>query len=89
MATALITGGASGLGLGTCQALQKYSDITRIVLLDRNKEAAQQAADFLHNNNNKKLEVIPIECDVCDEKDVEQVVGVAGRRGICPSPISS
>ena len=56
--TAIITGGASGLGAATAQAFVNAG--AKIALLDINLAAAQQTAD--------RLGGIAVKCDVTDEK---------------------
>src|SRR5262245_16148255 len=56
--TAIITGGASGLGAATAQAFVNAG--ARVALLDINLAVAQQIAD--------KLGGIAVKCDVTDEQ---------------------
>lgn len=62
--TAIITGGASGMGLATAKLLHKSN--VKLALLDLNEDAAKKAA--------QELGGIAIKCDVTQPTDVENAI---------------
>ncbi len=66
---AVVTGGASGLGLATAQALAAKG--AKIVVLDRNAEAADRAAGLLGG--------FGVACDVSSAADVENAFATVER----------
>ena len=60
---ALITGGASGLGYATAEAVIKNDG--KVAILNTNKATGEQAAKQLGEN------ALFIETDVCDEQQVQ------------------
>ena len=71
---AVVTGGASGIGLGVCRQLA--TDGHRVAVLDRQGDAAEAAATELRASGAK---AIAIEADVADRASVE--AGFAKVRG--------
>ncbi|WP_407926490.1 SDR family NAD(P)-dependent oxidoreductase [Entomomonas asaccharolytica] len=75
---ALVTGGASGMGLATARAFAKSG--ASVVIVDINQQAAKQAAEDLVKAGHS---AIGIACDVADETQVktmvEQIVATYGR----------
>lgn len=70
---AIVTGGASGIGLATARQLAR--DGARIVLADRAAERLQQAKARIEASAPR--EVLASDCDVSDESQVERAVGAA------------
>jgi NAD(P)-dependent dehydrogenase (short-subunit alcohol dehydrogenase family) len=70
-AVAVITGGASGIGLATACALRaKDADV---VLADINRGALQQAAQQVHQNNPSSIaQVLTVVTDVTSEEQVQE-----------------
>lgn len=66
---ALVTGGASGLGLATAKAFAEAG--AAVVLADWNEKAVQTAANDLAQKGHKTLAVT---CDVSDDAQVEAMV---------------
>ncbi|MBM6550405.1 SDR family NAD(P)-dependent oxidoreductase [Marinomonas ostreistagni] len=66
---ALVTGGASGMGLATAKAFAESG--AAVAVADINGEAAQKVADELVANGHR---AIAIECDVTDEMAVKAMV---------------
>jgi 2-hydroxycyclohexanecarboxyl-CoA dehydrogenase len=66
---ALVTGGASGIGLGIAQQL--VADGHPVAVLDRNAEGAQAAAEELRSAG---AEAVGIDCDVTDRDAVHAAV---------------
>jgi NAD(P)-dependent dehydrogenase (short-subunit alcohol dehydrogenase family) len=66
MRVAVVTGGASGIGLGVARRL--VADGRRVAILDRNAQGAKTAADELSTQDTT---VIGIECDVADRCAVD------------------
>ena len=69
--TAIVTGGASGLGLATVERL--VGGGTRVAILDRDSELGSQAAGRL------RAGTMFIETDVVDEASAERAVGIAAQ----------
>lgn len=69
---ALVTGGGSGLGLATAQALANAG--ARVAILDRNMDAARTAASDIVENGGVALAV---ECDVASAASAETAVSQA------------
>ncbi len=74
-ATAIITGGASGMGAATAAQLRKQG--ANIALLDLNIDAAREEA--------KKLQGIAIACDVSDEASVQTALSMIQEKFSTPS----
>ena len=68
---AMITGGASGLGAATAEALVKAG--ARVALIDRNEAAVQAAATRLGAPNG----VLGIACDVTDDSSAQSAFATA------------
>src|SRR5215210_1378027 len=66
---ALVTGGASGLGLATAKAFAEAG--ASVVLADYNEKAVKAAAEELASKGFKALAVV---CDVSDDIQVEAMV---------------
>jgi NAD(P)-dependent dehydrogenase (short-subunit alcohol dehydrogenase family) len=66
---ALVTGGGSGIGLATALGFAK--DGARVVVVDRNGEAAEQVAQSIRRDGG---EALAIDTDVSDEQQVEAMV---------------
>lgn len=66
---AIVTGGASGIGLATVQALAEKG--VKVVMADRNEQAGKAAEEALLKQG---AEVIFIQVDVADETSVERLV---------------
>ncbi len=66
---ALVTGGASCMGLATAKAFAEEG--AAVVVADQNEASARSAAEELVRNGRK---AIAIRCDVTDERQVEQMV---------------
>ncbi|MBV8702398.1 MAG: SDR family NAD(P)-dependent oxidoreductase, partial [Acetobacteraceae bacterium] len=64
---ALVTGGASGLGAATCEALAEAG--AKVAVLDRNEAAAQSVA--------RRIDGIGLACDVSDAASAEAAVARA------------
>jgi len=72
-AVAVITGGASGIGLATARAL--YSKGAHIVLADVNSEGLQQAGQLVHESNpTSPGQVIVTTIDVTKEAQVQELM---------------
>lgn len=69
--TALITGGASGLGLAAAELF--VAEGANVVIADRNQQAGEKIADRLGERARF------ISCDVTCESDIEAAVGLATR----------
>jgi NAD(P)-dependent dehydrogenase (short-subunit alcohol dehydrogenase family) len=63
--TAIITGGAKGIGWASCQAL--YRDGFQIVILDRDWSGEQKAVELGEN-------ALFVHCDVSKEKEIETAI---------------
>lgn len=73
---AVITGGASGIGLATARAL--YAQGAHVVLADINAQALQQAGQQLKATNpTSTAQVIVAETDVTNEAQVEELMRLA------------
>lgn len=71
--TAVITGGASGIGLATAQAL--YADGANVVLADINKKGLQEAEVQLKKRTpGAKGQIVCIPTDVTRENDVRELM---------------
>lgn len=68
--TAIVTGGASGLGAATAKALANKG--ANVVILDINEESAEEVA--------KDLKATAIKCDVSNETSVEQALSILKQR---------
>jgi NAD(P)-dependent dehydrogenase (short-subunit alcohol dehydrogenase family) len=64
---ALVTGGASGLGAATCEALAEAG--AKVGVLDRNEAAAQSVA--------RRVEGLAVACDVADAASAEGAIARA------------
>lgn len=69
---AIITGGARGMGLAIAQTLAELGAI--IVIADQDAKAVTAVAEDIAG------EVLAVECDVTDEKSVEELVGLASKK---------
>lgn len=67
---AMISGGASGIGLGTAKRLSELG--AKVVILDINEEAGKKAESEFHNNTVKFLK-----CDVTKKEDCKYVADKA------------
>ncbi|MGN7408770.1 MULTISPECIES: SDR family NAD(P)-dependent oxidoreductase [unclassified Sporosarcina] len=66
---AIVTGGASGIGLGT--VLRLAEDGAAVVVADLNEEGAKKAADEIVQNGGQ---AIPFKVDVSNEEEVKAMV---------------
>lgn len=73
--TAIVTGGAMGIGLGIAQRLAEAG--ANVVIADFNKEAGEKTAKEL-SAAGKKVEFI--KCDVSNEKDIVATVEFAAKK---------
>ncbi len=72
-AVAVITGGASGIGLATARAL--YAQGAHVVLADINAAGLQQAAEQVRQSNAASTaQVVTVTTDVADEQQVETLM---------------
>ncbi|HEU5230440.1 MAG TPA: SDR family oxidoreductase [Ktedonobacteraceae bacterium] len=70
---AVVTGGASGIGLATARAL--YAQGAHVVLADINSEGLQQAAQLVHQSNpSSTAHIIAVVTDVADEEKVRELM---------------
>jgi NAD(P)-dependent dehydrogenase (short-subunit alcohol dehydrogenase family) len=75
--TAVVTGGASGIGLATTRRL--LDDGWSVVVGDLNAEAGARVVDEAADaGRSDRIAVVP--CDVSDESEVEALVAAAGER---------
>ena len=68
--TAIVTGGASGLGAATAKSLAEAG--ASVVILDTNIELGEETA--------KQINAIAIKCDVSNETSVEQALSILKQR---------
>ncbi len=70
---AVVTGGASGIGLATARAL--YAKGAHVVLADINSEGLQQAAQLVHQSNpSSTAHIVAVATDVADEEKVQALM---------------
>jgi len=70
---AVVTGGASGIGLATARAL--YAQGAHVVLADINSEGLQQAAQLVHQSNpSSTAHIVAVVTDVADEEKVRELM---------------
>jgi NAD(P)-dependent dehydrogenase (short-subunit alcohol dehydrogenase family) len=67
--TAIITGGAAGIGLQMSYALGEAG--ANLVLASRKMDRCAEVAEILRNE--MKIEVLPVQCDVAKEEDVDRL----------------
>ncbi|BGP54988.1 hypothetical protein JCM8202_005980 [Rhodotorula sphaerocarpa] len=72
---AIITGGASGIGLES--ALVFAGDGAHVVVADINKDAADRAVETIRAKVQDAPEAIAVKCDVSKESDIEELVKTA------------
>ena len=72
--TAIVTGAASGIGLGIATALAEAG--ANVVMADIQKDAVEQAAHELSGTNKR---VMPVRIDVTQERSVIDALGEAER----------
>ena len=70
--TAIVTGAASGIGLGIATALAEAG--ANVVMADIQKDAVQQAAHLLSGTNKQ---VLPVRIDVTREQSVIDALAAA------------
>ena len=70
--TAIVTGAASGIGLGTATALAEMG--ANVVMADIQKTAVEQAAKALSDTNKR---VMPVQIDVTQEQSVVDALAEA------------
>jgi NAD(P)-dependent dehydrogenase (short-subunit alcohol dehydrogenase family) len=68
--TAIVTGGASGLGAATARALAIAG--AKVIILDTNSELGEKTA--------QEINAIAIKCDVTNETSVEQALSILKQR---------
>jgi NAD(P)-dependent dehydrogenase (short-subunit alcohol dehydrogenase family) len=68
--TAIVTGGASGLGAATAKALSVAG--AKVIILDSNIELGEQTA--------RELNAFAVKCDVSNETSVEQALSILKQR---------
>ena len=68
--TAIVTGGASGLGAAAAKSLAQVG--ANVVILDTNVELGEETA--------KQINATPIKCDVSNETSVEQAISILKQR---------
>src|SRR5918911_1310247 len=73
--TAIVTGAASGIGLGIATALAESG--ANVVMADIQKEAVEQAA---HNLSGTNKQVLPVRIDVTQEQSVLAALNEAERK---------
>jgi NAD(P)-dependent dehydrogenase (short-subunit alcohol dehydrogenase family) len=67
--SALVTGGASGIGRGYCHALGEAG--AKVAVVDINKEAAETVVSELNKRN---IDAIAVRADITNEDDVQAMV---------------
>jgi NAD(P)-dependent dehydrogenase (short-subunit alcohol dehydrogenase family) len=72
--TAIVTGAASGIGLGIATALAEAG--ANVVMADIQKDAVEQAAHYLSGTNKR---VMPVRIDVTQEQSVLDALAEAER----------
>ena len=73
--TAIVTGAASGIGLGIATALAEAG--ANVVMADIEKDAVEQAAHLLSGTNKQ---VLPVRIDVTQEQSVVEALAEAEHR---------
>ncbi|MBV9756172.1 MAG: SDR family NAD(P)-dependent oxidoreductase [Alphaproteobacteria bacterium] len=73
--TAIVTGAASGIGLGIATALAEVG--ANVVMADIQKDALEQAARGLSGTNKR---VMPVRIDVTQEQSVRDALAAAERQ---------
>lgn len=71
--SAIVTGGASGIGYGIADALMANG--ASVVIADINETAAREASDALASNHDQRA--IPVECDVTASDAIDAMVDTA------------
>lgn len=71
--TAIVTGGAMGIGLGICRRLHEAG--ANVVVADLDEAAAEQAAEDLRSRRADSARAV--RCDVSEADDVERIVRTA------------
>ena len=71
--TAIVTGGAMGIGLGICRRLHEAG--ANVVVADLDESAAEQAAEDMRARRADSARAA--RCDVSDPGDVERTIGAA------------
>ena len=74
--TAAVTGGAFGIGAGIVAALSRAG--ARVMLIDRDVEAARSTAEIINGGSDAAVDVL--EADVSAPEDIEAAVEEAARR---------
>jgi len=71
--TAIVTGGAMGIGLGVCRRLHEAG--ANVVVVDLDEAAAEQAAEDMRSRRADSARAV--HCDVSDGGDVERMLDAA------------